>query len=159
MAELDAVDAAILGRLQEDGSITNVELSRAVGLSPPATHARVRRLTEQGYIERYAAILNRQKLGLDLLCFIQITMQVHHLARQDPLRLMIQEMPEVLECHHVTGEYDYLLKVIVRDRQELERFVVGRLTTMPGVARIHTSLAFTEVKGTTVLPLGGNAGR
>lgn len=153
MGELDAVDAAILGRLQVDGSLTNVELARAVGLSPPATHARVRRLTEQGYIERYAAILNRRRLGLDLLCFIQITMQVHHLARQDPLRQMIQEMPEVLECHHVTGEFDYLLKVIVRDRQELERFVVGRLTTMPGVARIHTSLAFTEVKATTVLPL------
>lgn len=152
-AALDETDRAILQILQVEGDISNAALARRVHLSPPATHARVRRLEEQGYIRQYAALLDREKLGLDLLCFIQISMQVHHLAQQDPLREAIQELPEVLECHHLTGEYDYLLKVVVRNRQELERLVVGRLTTMPGVARIHTSLVFTEIKATTALPL------
>ena len=153
LAGLDATDRAILETLQADGNFSNAALARRVHLSPPATHARVRRLEEQGYIRQYTALLDREKLGLDLLCFVQISMQVHYLTQQDPLREAIRDLPEVLECHHLTGEYDYLLKIAVRNRQELERIVVGRLTTMPGVARIHTSLVFTEIKATTALPL------
>lgn len=150
---LDDVDKAALRALQEDGRLTNVDLARRINLSTPATHARVRRLEKDGYIRKYAAVVDREKAGYDLLCFIHISMQMHQLEQVENFRRLVQDMPEVLECHHITGEYDYLLKVVLRNRKDLERFVVDRLTPIPGVARIHTSLVFTEVKSTTALPL------
>ncbi|MCZ7545642.1 MAG: Lrp/AsnC family transcriptional regulator [Anaerolineae bacterium] len=152
-AELDDLDWRILDALQADGRMPNAALAHRVNLSPPAVHARVKRLQEQGYIQRYAALLDRERVGYDMLCFISVTLQRHQLELVEAFRAAIQEMPEVLECHHVTGEYDYLLKVVVRNRKDLERFVLARLTPVPGVARIHTSLALSEVKATTALPL------
>lgn len=150
---LDDIDRAILRELQADGRATNLELARRVGLSPAATHARVRAMERRGAIRGYTAIVDRDILGFDLLCLISISMQVHQYESVGRLREVIRAMPEVLECHHLTGEYDYLLKVALRNRRELERFVVERLTPLPGVARIHTSLVLSEVKSTTTLPL------
>jgi Lrp/AsnC family transcriptional regulator, leucine-responsive regulatory protein len=151
--ELDDVDKSILRILQENGNLKNVDLAKAVNLSAPATHARVRRLEQEGYVRHYAAIVDREKAGYDLLCFIHVNIQLHQVEQVQTFRDAIREMPEVLECHHITGDADYLLKVVARNRQDLERFVVGRLTPVPGISRIHTSLVFTEVKATTVLPL------
>jgi Lrp/AsnC family leucine-responsive transcriptional regulator len=150
---LDGIDKAILRALQTNGGLSNVELARTVKLSPPATLARVRRLEREGYIRQYAAIVDREKAGYDLLCFIHISLQMHQMEQVERFRVAVRKMPEVLECYHITGEYDYLLKVALRNRKDLERFVVDRLTPVPGVARIHTSLVFTEVKSTTALPL------
>ena len=150
---LDDIDKAILRALQMNGGLSNVELARAVKLSPPATHTRVRRLEKGGYIRNYTAIVDREKAGYDLLCFIHIGMQLHQFEQVEKFRAAIRKLPEVLECHHITGEYDYILKVALRNRKDLERFVVDRLTPMPGVARIHTSLVFSEIKSTTALPL------
>jgi len=150
---LDPTDKLILQILQEEGRLSNAELARRVNLSPPATHARLRRLEEGGYIRQYAALLDREKVGFDMLCFVQISLQLHQPQQVEAVRAAIREMPEVLECHHVTGEYDYLLKVVIHNRKDLERFVLERLTPVPGVARIHTSLVLTEVKATTALPV------
>ena len=147
------MDVQVLRELQADGRISNVELARRVNLSPPATHARIKRLQQQGYIKAAVAILDREKLGFDLLCFIQISLQMHQLEQVERFRQAVRQMPEVLECYHLTGEYDYLLKVVIRNRQDLERFVVGNLTPLPGVARIHTSVVFSEVKSATALPI------
>ncbi len=152
-AMLDAVDKALLRALQTDGRLSNVELARRINLSPPATHARLRRLEKDGYLRQYTAVVDREKAGYDLLCFIHISLQMHQVEQVEKFRKMVRQMPEVLECHHITGEYDYLLKVVLRNRKDLERFVVDRLTPIPGVARIHTSLVFTEVKSTMALPL------
>lgn len=152
-AMLDDVDKALLRALQNDGRLSNVELARRISLSPPATHARLRRLEKDGYIRQYTAVVDREKAGYDLLCFIHISLQMHQVEQVEKFRKMVRQMPEVLECHHITGEYDYLLKVALRNRKDLERFVVDRLTPIPGVARIHTSLVFTEVKAITALPL------
>jgi DNA-binding Lrp family transcriptional regulator len=151
--ELDDLDQHILDILQQEGNISNAELARRISLSPPATYARVRRLEEQGYIRQYAALLNPEKLGYDMLCFVQISLQLHQPGQVQGVREAIRQFPEVLECYHVTGEYDYLLKVVIHNRKDLERFVVERLTPVPGVARIHTSLVLTQVKSTTSLPL------
>ena len=151
---LDELDRRLLGELQTDARIANAELARRLNLSPPAVHARVRRLEEQGYIRGYVALLDRERLGFDMLCFIQISLQLHQIEQVNHFRTTIQQIPEVLECHHVTGEYDYLLKIAVRNRQELERLVMEKLTPIPGVARIHTSLVFSEVKTSTALPIG-----
>lgn len=148
---LDYIDKNLLRALQADGRLSNVELSRKIKLSPPATHARLRRLEKEGYIRQYTAVVDREKAGYDLLCFIHISLQMHQLDQVEKFRKLVRQMPEVLECHHITGEYDYLLKVVLRNRKDLERFAVDRLTPIPGVARIHTSLVFTEVKSTTAL--------
>jgi DNA-binding Lrp family transcriptional regulator len=150
---LDDIDRAILRELQTDGRISNLDLSRRIDLSPPATHARVRRLERAGLIRGYVAIVDRESAGFDLLCFVSVEMQVHQYQGIETFRSHIRAMPEVLECHHLTGEYDYLLKVALRNRRDLERFVVEKLTPIPGIARIHTSLVLSEVKATTALPI------
>lgn len=151
--DLDELDKAILQRLQADGRISNVDLAAQVNLSPPAVHARLKRLEGRGYIRQYVALLDREKVGYDMLCFIHVNLQLHQPEQVENFRQVIQQMAEVLECHHLTGDHDYLLKVVVHNRQDLERFVVKRLTPIPGIARIHTSLVLSEVKATTTLPL------
>lgn len=152
--QLDELDRSILGLLQEDGSLSNAEIGRRIGLSAPATFARVRRLEQEGIIRRYAALLDHELLGLDLVCFIQISLRLHSSELVADFRRSVREVPEVLECHHITGDFDYLCKVIVPNRKELERLVVEVLTPLPGVERIHTSLVLSEVKQSPALPLG-----
>lgn len=151
--ELDELDKIILSIIQKDGRLSNADLARQINLSPPATHTRLRRLEQQGYIRQYVALLDREKLGYDMLCFISISLQLHQFSQVEQFREIVSAMPEVLECHHLTGEFDYLLKVVIRNRKDLERFVVNQLTPVPGVARIHTSLVLTEVKQTTAVGL------
>src|SRR5512133_1993162 len=150
---LDDVDKLLLRSLQVDGRLSNVELARKVNLSPPATHTRLKRLEKDGYIRQYTAIVDREKAGYDLLCFIHISLQMHQVTQVEKFREAARKMREVLECHHITGEYDYLLKVALKNRKDLERFVVDKITPIPGVARIHTSLVLAEVKATMALPL------
>ncbi len=151
--QLDDLDRAILQTLQTDGRISNVDLAERVNMSAPAIHVRLKRLEQRGYIRHYVALLDREKVGYDMLCFIHVNLQLHQPEQVDHFRQAIQQMPQVLECHHLTGEYDYLLKVAVRNRPDLEHFVVRQLTPIPGVARIHTSLVLSEIKATTALPL------
>ena len=150
---LDDLDKAILQALQADGRMSNVELAQRINLSPPATHARIKRLEQRGYIRRYAALLDHAQVGYDMLCFVHISLQLHQPEQVEGIREAITQMPEVLECYHVTGEFDYLLKVVIKNRKDLERFVINRLTSVSGVARIYTSLVLNEVKSTTVLPV------
>jgi len=150
---LDEKDKQLLALLQQDGRISNVELARRVNLSPPATHARVKRLEQEGYLKQYVALVNREKVGYDMLCFVNISLQLHQYEAVQRFRNQIDEMPEVLECFHLTGEYDYLLKVAIRNRKGLEQFIVQKLTPIPGIARIHTSLVLNEMKVTTAIPL------
>lgn len=149
----DELDKLILAELQEDARISNTELARRVNLSPPATHSRVRRLEENGYIQRYATIVNRQQAGYDMLCFVHVRLQLHDTAQVTGFHQAVQQMPEVLECHFVTGDYDYLLKIVAHNSEGLENFLVNRLTPIPGIAQIHTSLVLREVKNSTSIPL------
>ena len=151
--DLDRVDKEILALVQEDGRISNAELSRRLNLSPPATHARVKRLEREGFIDGYAGLLNRDRLGYDLLCFVLVGLTVHQVEHIHGFREQMLAMPEVLECYNITGEYDYLLKVVLHNREDLERFIVGQLTPLPGVARLQTSLVLSEVKSSVKLPV------
>jgi DNA-binding Lrp family transcriptional regulator len=153
MIDLDELDVAILRALMTDGRISNVELAQRINLSPPATHTRLKRLQEQGTIRQYVALLDQEQVGYDMTCFINISLQLHQVEELEGFRAIINELPQVLECYHVTGEFDYLLKVVVRCRKDLQRFVVEQLTPIPGVARIYTSLVLSEVKATTALPI------
>ncbi|AQQ54344.1 Lrp/AsnC family transcriptional regulator [Planococcus lenghuensis] len=150
---LDSIDVQLLDILQHEAQLSNAELARRVSLSSPAVHARVRRLENEGYISRQVAILNQEKLGFDLLCFIFISTTVHQAEELHVLESALQAMPEVLECHCLTGEYDYLLKVANRDRADLQAFI--RKLNRLGVTKIQTSLVLREVKDSTVLPITG----
>ncbi len=150
---LDPLDQAILEELQANARISNAELARRVSLSPPAVHARIRRLEKQGFIRRYTALLDRETMGYDMLCFVHVSLRTHGPKQVEQFRQAVQAMPEVLECYHVTGEFDYLLKVVIRNRGDLERFIIKRLTPAPGIGRIHTSLVLSAIKETTRLPV------
>jgi Lrp/AsnC family transcriptional regulator, leucine-responsive regulatory protein len=113
----------------------------------------VRRLEELGVLERYSAIVNRRAVGLELLCFVQVSLAHHRPGSVKRFPHVIATMPEVLECHYLTGEVDYLLKVVVPTHEHLERFVFDRLMKVPGVDRIRTSIALREVKASAPLPL------
>ena len=154
MVTIDDIDRALLCILQSDARISNADLARQVNLSPPAVHARIRRLQELGVIRSYVAVLDREALGFEMLCLIAIRMERHQRPDIERVRAAVGQMPEVLECHHLTGEFDYQLKVVVRNRKELERFVMDRLSTIPGIGHIRTSLVFSEIKATTELPVG-----
>ena len=151
---LDEIDRIILDAVQENGRISNADLARKVNLSPAATHSRLRRLEREGFIRDYTARLDREKIGYDLLCFIQVSLMVHQYDQVQQFRETVLAMPEVLACYHITGEFDYLLKVVLRNRADLEQFVVNQLTPLPGVARLHTSLVLSEVKTAEKLPVG-----
>lgn len=150
---VDEVDRIILEELQTNGRITNAELARRINLSAPATYTRIKRMEEVGYIRNYTAILDREKMGYDMLCFVCISLQFNKCSEVSNFRERVSMMPEVMECYHVTGEFDYLLKVAVCNRQELEHFMVNRLVPLPGVSRIHSSLVLSEVKSTITLPI------
>lgn len=152
-ASLDETDRAILAMLQAEGRISNAEIARRIELSAPATHARVKRLEEAGVIRQHVTLLDRETIGYDMVCFISVSLQLHQFDAIERFKQLVLDMPEVLECHHMTGEFDYLLKAVFRNRDELQQFVVDRLTPIPGMARINTSLVLTEIKATTQLPI------
>lgn len=151
--QLDDKDRLLLRHLQDDARITNTELARRVELSPPGLQRRLRKLEETGVIERYATMLRREAVGFDMLCFVQVTLSRHQPEAIRIFRDTVQALPEVLECHHITGEYDYLLKVVIRNRRHLEQFLVEQLTPIPGMDKIRTSLVLREIKSTTHMPL------
>ncbi len=151
--ELDELDLSILRVLQENGRISNVELASQINLSPPATYTRLKRLEKQGYIRSYVALLEWGRMGYDMICFINISLQMHQPGEVEKFRQRVSQLPEVLECHHITGEFDYLLKVAIKNRDDLDRFVMKQLTPISGISRIYTSLALNEIKASTALPI------
>lgn len=151
--ELDEKDRILLQLLQRDARVTNAELARQINLSPPGLQKRLRRLEDAGVIQQYVTLVDREAVGYDMLCFVQVTLQRHEPEAVGRFRAVVQDMPEVLECYHLTGEYDYLLKVVVRNRKHLERFLIETLTPVPGMDKIRTSLVLSEIKATTAVSL------
>lgn len=148
---LDQIDVHILDILQRQADLSNTEIAKRVNLSSPAVHTRIKRLEQDGYINQHVAILNQEKLGFDLLCFIFISTNLHQAEELSKLERALERMPEVLECQCITGEYDYLLKVANRNRRDLQAFI--RKLNGLGINKIQTNLALREVKSSTVLPI------
>jgi DNA-binding Lrp family transcriptional regulator len=149
---LDELDRTLLSTLQEDARLSNAELARRVDLSATGLQKRLRRLEEARVITRYVALVDREALGYDMLCFVQVTLQRHEPDAVNHFRREVQNMPEVLECHHLTGEFDYLLKVVVRNRKHLEQFILNTLTPVRGMDKIRTSLVLSEIKAAAAVP-------
>ena len=152
-SELDAKDWKTLDRLQHDARIANVELARAVSLSPSPCLARVRALEESGVISRYVTLLDPLRLGLTVSVFIQVRLERQVESALEKFEHAIRERPEVMECYLMTGDADYLLRVLVPDVPALERFIVDVLSRIPGVGNLKSSFALKQVKYQTALPL------
>jgi Lrp/AsnC family transcriptional regulator, leucine-responsive regulatory protein len=151
---LDRFDWDILRQLQKDGRMSNQELAEAVNLSPSPCLRRVRRLEEQGYIEGYTALLNARKLGLSLMAFIHISMDKHVPERFAEFDRIVGALPEVLECHLITGQAaDYLLKVIVADMDAYQQFLLHKITRIKGVSGVHSSFVLRSPVSATALPV------
>lgn len=151
--KLDAIDLRILDELQQNARLTNVELAARVHLSPSPCLARVRALEESGLIARYVTLLDPLLLGLSVSVFIQIRLERQVERALEQFQAAIREYPEVMECYLMTGDSDYLIRVVVPDVQALERFIVDELSKIPGVANIRSSFALKQVKYKTGLPL------
>lgn len=151
--QLDAIDLRILRELQQDGSLTNVELARRVHLSPSPCLARVKALESAGVIERYVAVANAKALGLGLNVFINISLKTQSKEALAAFERRIAEHDEVMECYLMTGDSDYLIRVAVPDIAALERFILEQLTPIPGIEKIRSSFALKQVRYKTALPL------
>ena len=151
---LDDLDWKLLGSLQRDSRISTAELGRQLDLSPPAIQKRLKRLEHGGVIERYTTVVNREAVGLDLMCFVLVMLAHHRPDSVKRFRTGITGLPEVLECHNLTGEFDCLLKVVVTNHEALQRFT-ERLMKIGGVDRVRTSIVLEEIKAGAGLPLGG----
>jgi Lrp/AsnC family leucine-responsive transcriptional regulator len=151
---LDKIDKHILALMQSDGRISNLELADKVGLSPTPCSRRVKRLEDSGLIEGHVTLLNKEALGLNLTAIIGISMDRHTPDRFEQFEKAIVDMPEVIECSIVTGQSaDFLLKVVVRDMQHYEKFLLGNLTRLTGVTGVHSSFVLRQVVKKTALPL------
>ena len=151
--KFDAIDIRILKELQQDGSLSNVELARRVHLSPSPCLARVKALEAAGVIGRYVALANAKALGLDLNVFINISLKEQSKQALAAFEERIAEHEEVMECYLMTGDSDYLIRVAVADIAALERFILDQLTPIPGIEKIRTSFTLKQVRYKTALPL------
>ena len=151
--QLDAIDLRILAELQQDGSLTNVELARRVHLSPSPCLARVKALEGAGVIERYVALASAKQLGLGLNVFINISLKTQSKEALAEFERRIAEHDEVMECYLMTGDSDYLIRVAVPDIAALERFILEQLTPIAGIEKIRSSFALKQVRYKTALPL------
>lgn len=151
--DLDSVDLAILREIQADGRISNAKLSERLSLSETPCWRRLKRLEADGYVEGYQAVLSKKRLGYGVVGFAQITIEDH--ASDEPLMFEseVANIPEILSCHNVTGDYDYVVQIVAKDLDAYGAFVRERLRKLPGVASIHSNLSLREVKSSLSIPV------
>ncbi|MDR3511209.1 MAG: Lrp/AsnC family transcriptional regulator [Caulobacteraceae bacterium] len=153
MEPMDAFDLKILAEVQRDGAITHAQLADRVHLSPSQCSRRLQRLESLGVIDHYAAMLSREKLGLGVTAYVMITMRAHSQANLEDFRARMLAIPEVLECCKITGDADYLVKVISTDLARYDQILTEQLMRAPEVAVVRSSIVLQALKQTSQLPL------
>jgi DNA-binding Lrp family transcriptional regulator len=151
--DLDRSDRAILSQLQEDARLPNVELARRINLSESACLRRVKLLEGAGVIDRYATLLNQKAVGLPDSVLVEVSLTREQQEDLDAFENAVRRLPEVMECYLMSGEYDYLLRVVVADTADYERIHREHITRLPGVLRVRSSFALRTVTKKTALPL------
>ncbi|WP_159591072.1 Lrp/AsnC family transcriptional regulator [Chelativorans xinjiangense] len=154
MSQIDEIGRKIIAAIQQDGRITIQELADKVGLSPSPCARRVRMLEEAGIIKGYSAVIDQAKVGLPISAFASIKLERQREEYLDRFAQAVARWPEVVDCYLMTGQYDYLMRVVVADLAAYESFLKTKLTRLEGVASIETSFALDQVKRSEVLPLG-----
>jgi Lrp/AsnC family leucine-responsive transcriptional regulator len=147
----DLIDRALLDLLQRDAFMTTKEMATQLNLSSTPVFERVKRLEREGYIRRYTALLDRRKLGLSLLVFCDISLKEHKREYLLHFEQEVAALPEVLECHHITGAFDYMLKVAVADMDAYQHFIREKLAILENIGQVQSHFVMTEVKNETAL--------
>ena len=155
MISLDAIDRRILERLQMDGRLSNADLAERVGLSSSPCWRRVKALEEAGIIKGYAVQVDAKSVGLSVNVFMSVSLSTQVEKSLQAFERAAAERPEVMECYLMTGDADYLLRIVCADLAAYERFLLDHLTQVPGVASIRSSFALKQVKYSTALPMTG----
>ena len=150
---IDIFDKKLLSILQNNGRISNVELAEAVNLSESACLRRVRSLEERGLIDRFVALLDHKKVGLTDTVFVHIVLKREEKSELEAFENAVKNIPEILECYLMTGEFDYLLHIVVANMADFERLHNDSLTQLPGVSRVNSSFAIRTVQKTSELPI------
>lgn len=154
---LDEIDQKILAALQANARLSNVELASSAGLSPSPCLRRVRALEDEGIIKGYAALVDQEAVGLPVSVFVMVSLERQVEQALEVFEARVSALPEVMECYLMTGDSDYLLRVVTRDLQAYERFLMHQLTKFPGVSSIKSSFALKQVVYRTALPIAGPA--
>lgn len=142
----DNTDLAILKLLHHDAKMTIKELSQQLNLSQTPVYERIKKLETEGYLKSYTAVLDTKKLGFTLVAYCNISLITHQRALLEKFESDIQQITEVIECYHIAGMYDYLLKVVVRDMDEYQLFLTRKLASLENIAKVQSSFVMTEVK-------------
>ena len=151
--KLDELDKKIIRILQKEGRLSNKELSERINLTTTPTLERVRRLEKRNIIEGYSAKVNRQFVGKGFSAFVSVTLSVHQLNLMDEFTSAIKSIPEILACYNTTGEGDFLLHIVARDVKDFEQLMRTKLTTLPDVQRLHTSIVLSTIKEDSNIPV------
>ena len=153
MSDFTATDLKILDALQQDASLTTNELAQRINISQSPCWRRINRLEESGVILRRVSLLDRVKLGMDVVVFATINLSAQGRDNLEEFEREVEILPEVMECYTMAGTWDYMLKIVVEDIRHYELFIRQKLTKLAHVGEVHSHIAVTEIKNTTVLPL------
>ncbi|EPR72709.1 Transcriptional regulator, AsnC family [Winogradskyella psychrotolerans RS-3] len=150
---LDKIDTQLLAILQKNSNRTTKSIAEELGMSTSPIFERIKKLEKEGYIEKYVAVLNNKKIGLKLTVFIGITLQGHTRSYLEKFVKEINNFPEVIECHRVSGNFDYLLKLVVEDIEAYETFIISKLTLLPYLGNVQSLIALSTSKETNEIDL------
>ena len=153
MGNLDSVDRRILALLQEDGRMTNADIAARVGLSPSAALARLRRLSDEGVVKGFTAILDEEKVGQPTTAYVFVTLTHHQRKLAESFLAKVQATPAIMECYHITGKADYLLRVVCRDIPDYRELLMEQIVSMPEVESVETMFVLRSEKRDPRLPL------
>lgn len=151
--KLDSTDFKIIDILQKEGRIANNELASRIGLTTTPTLERVKRLEREKVIEGYSAKINREAVDKGLTVFVTVTLSVHQLNLMKEFTSAVKAIPEILACYNTTGEGDFLLQVVAKDTKDYEKLMRTKLTTLPDVQRLHTSIVLNTIKDEPLIPV------
>ncbi len=153
MIKIDATDKQILQILQEDGKITMAALANRLGLTPTPVYERIKKLEQQGVIDKYVALVDAKKVGCSLTVFISISLKNHGRSHLEKFINKIKSYPEITECYHIAGNFDFLLKARLRDMEAYQHFLLTKLSVDTNIARVQSSFVLSSNKYSTALPV------
>lgn len=147
--KIDQIDKKILDILQDDARITNLELAARIGISPPATLERVKRLEKNEVIKKYVALVDPAKVSRGTFALVSVALMIHQIPSIDSFTKQINKLDEVLECYHITGSDDFMLKIAVENIEKYEQFILQKLTKIKGVSKVTSNIVLSTVKFNT----------
>ena len=145
--KIDATDRRIIAMLQKDGKMTIKDMAEQLKMTTTPIFDRIKRLERDGIIKGYTALVDREKLGYQLMAFCSVRLESHHTTYLEQFVREIKQFPEIVECYHLAGVFDYLLKLYVKDMEDYQHFITKKLATIPNIGRVQSSFVMTEIIG------------